>query len=92
MVVTSSSPELTARLNRSPRSLCSRAEKAEPEWVMNVIPPAPRPSGSENPHARRPRSSLTKPIPLPPQSGIPAPAAMAASRWPSVGWPGRGGS
>ena len=34
-MVTSSSPELTARFTRSPRSLWSSAENAEPECVLH---------------------------------------------------------
>ena len=85
-------PEETTRLNRSARSLCSIAENAEPEWLTNAIGPGRRSSGSRKPHARRPPSTFTNPIPLPPHTDMPASRAIAASRSGSGVTPGRGAS
>ena len=92
MSVVSSRPLETARLQARPRSLWSTAEKAEPEWVRKVSPPAARSSGWEKPQARRRRSRLTKPMPLPPHRTMPASTAMRRRRSASGGTPGRAGS
>ena len=45
-VAANSSPDDTAMLNDSPRSLCNRAEKAEPEWLTNAMGPGRSSFGS----------------------------------------------
>ena len=78
-------------MKRSPRSLWSIAENAEPEWLMKVIPPAARLAGSWNPQARSRRSTLMNPMPFGPHSVMPASRAIDRSR--SVrGGPAEGGS
>jgi hypothetical protein len=75
----------TTRLNRRPRSLWSRAENTDPEWLTTATGPASSPGGSGYPQTLKLRSRLKKPMPLPPQTAIPAPAAIARSRSASGG-------
>ena len=92
MSVTISWPDETIRSNPIPRSLKASAANAEPEWLTNVTGPVRRTSGVSNPVARRRPGTFRNPIPFPPQSGMPASAAIAATRCTSGGAPGSGGS
>ena len=75
-----------------PRLLRSNAENAEPEWLRNVTGPRGGTSFSWKPRARTPWSRFQKPMPLPPQTAMPAPRAIAVSRSTSGGRPSPGGS
>jgi hypothetical protein len=68
------------------------AANAEPEWLMNVIPPGRRSGGSSHPVARKPSSTFTNPMQLPPQIAMPASRAIAARRSTSGGASERGSS
>ncbi len=68
------------------------AANGEPECEMNAMGPGSRWSGVGKPVARRLRSRLRNPIPLPPQRAIPCSRAIAPSRSISTGLPGSGAS
>jgi hypothetical protein len=68
--------------------LYANAEKADPEWLMNVISPPEGSFGIAKPHTSRDRAGCRKPMQLPPQIDMRASVAMRARRSVRVGAPG----